>query len=389
MTLEQLKSKAARKLNDVLRSLILGEEIFPLVIPIAKPKTTAKLMELRETICLIKSQSREVLGYGFTVEWQVINSRRHGQNEFPKKLSFNNAEDFLRYVGATDEAERISSNAETILAHYPQSKAWCASHLSLIRKEPAVIRHAMLAADFLKNNRAPNSYARQLPIAVPTKFIEQEHKLLDSFMQDQLPQCYVQSDGTFENRIGLLTKESLIEFRSLDSEVSSLPFRHAMATTTEMSEKIELFEAFNTVLVIENHVTFLTAPDLPNTLAIMGNGFAAHGLRQVSWLSHKKLLYWGDIDLSGFSILAKFRESYPATTSVMMNQNTFDKFSDLQQYHQADQKIQESQLKHLSAEEATLVDKLKLSGGLRLEQEHINYSYAKKTLEESISPFLS
>ncbi|MGJ8649501.1 MAG: Wadjet anti-phage system protein JetD domain-containing protein [Opitutaceae bacterium] len=389
MTLEQLKSKAARKLNDVLRSLILGEDIFPLVIPIAKPKTTADVMKLRETIRLIKSQSREVLGYGFTVEWQIVNSRRHGQNEFPKKLSFNNAEDFLRYVGATDEAGRISSNVETILEHYPRAKVWCASNLSLIRKEAEVIRHAMLVVEYLKDNRAPNCYARQLPITVPTKFIEQERKLLDSFMQDQLPQCYVQGDGTFEDRIGLLTKESLIEFRSLDSEINSLPFRHAMATAKEMADKPELFQAFETVLVIENHITFLTAPSLPNTLAIMGNGFAAHRLGQVHWLSGKRLLYWGDIDLSGFSILAKFRQSYPTTASVMMDQITFDRFCDLQQYHQADQTIQDTQLKNLSVEETALVGKLKLNGGLRLEQEHIDYSYAKETLKASISTALS
>tara|TARA_B110001469_G_C9648769_1_gene329859 strand:+ start:12611 stop:13762 length:1152 start_codon:yes stop_codon:yes gene_type:complete len=380
MTLDDLKSKAHRKLNEALRALILGEDSFPLPIPIAKPKTTADLSELRSTISLIRSQSREELGYGYSVEWQTVKSRRYGESQFPGKLSFSTVEDYLRYVGAVKESEQILSNVDTICDRYPSARAWCASNLNFMRKEQKALQHLLLVVNYLKVHPAPGVYARQLPVPVPTKFIEQERGMLDSFVQNQLPYLYIQADGTFEERVGILTKESLIEFRSLDPNVSSLPFRHAMATAREMAGQADLFDEYDTVLVVENHVSFLTVPDLPRTLAIMGNGFAVRRLSRIQWLSGKRLLYWGDIDLSGFSILATFRESYPDVRSIMMDHATFDHFTEYQQSHKAEQAISATQLALLGKDERTLVERLQANSKIRLEQEHISFSYAKETI---------
>ncbi|WP_162071376.1 MULTISPECIES: Wadjet anti-phage system protein JetD domain-containing protein [unclassified Lentimonas] len=382
--MNDLRNKAARKLNDVLRAMIQGETIFPLPIRIAKPKITAPLSEWRDTISLIRSQSRESLGFGYTVEWEIVNSKRHGKNEFPAKLSFASLDDFLKYVGAENEAQALLSNVGIMCEWDPGAKSWCAGHLALMRKPAEAIQNAIKILTYLKANPAPGLYARQLPIQVPTKYLEQERPLLEELAHEFAPECLIQEDGTLEERLGLMTKESLIEFRSLDHSIKTLPFGHAMATARELASNDHYFDEFECVIVVENHVPFLTLPDLPKTLAIMGNGFAVHRLSKVPWLSGKTLFYWGDIDLSGFSILAKFRESHPIAASVMMDQTTLDRFSDLQQYHKADQTIQDSQLKHLSAEEDALVDKLKLNGGLRLEQEHIDYSYVSETLMKLI-----
>lgn len=381
MTLDDLRNKAARKLNDVLRAMIQEETIFPLPIRIAKPKTTAPLSEWRDTISLIRSQSREKLGFGYTVEWETVNSKRHGKNEFPAKLSFASVDDFLKYIGAEDEAQALLSNVGTLSEWAPTAKPWCAGHLALMRKPAEAIKNAIRILTYLKENPAPGLYARQLPVQVPTKYIEQERPLLEALAHEFAPECFIQEEGTLEERLGLMTKESLIEFRSLDHSIKTLPFGHAMATARELASNDHYFDEFECVIIVENHVPFLTLPDLPKTLAIMGNGFAVHRLSKVSWLSEKKLLYWGDIDLSGFAILAKFRKNHPTAASVMMDQTTLDRFSDLQQYHKADQTIQNSQLQHLSEEEAALVDTLKLNGGLRLEQEHIDYSYVSETLK--------
>jgi len=375
-----LEKKAARKLNEVLRAMVLKEDIFPLPIPIAKPKTTAPLSEWRDTVEVVRSQSRDALGYGYSIEWETIHSRRHGKNDFPAKLSFSSAKDFLKYVGAEEEARRVLENADRICGNEPGSRPWCAKHLSYLRKAPEVVSNAIKLVDYLKRNPVPGVYARQLPVQVPTKFLEQERPLLEALIFRFAPECIVQEEGSFEEKLGLMTKESLIEFRSLDLSVSSLPFGHGMASAREMSNKETYFREFNKVLVVENHVPFLTLPHLSRTLAIMGNGFAVHRLRGIQWLSNRQLYYWGDIDLSGFSILAKLRESYPSAKSVLMDLSTFQQFRSFHRDYSGGQTIPENQLITLSDNERQVVDLLLSNKGLQLEQEHIDQNFMMETL---------
>lgn len=377
MTVSDLQNKAARKLNDVLRALIREETIFPLPIPVKKPKTTAPVSELREMNQLIRSQSKEVLGYGYTVEWARVNSKRHALNDFPTKLSFECADDYLKYVRAEAEAKVVVANAKAIEQLSPNASSWCASHLAMMRKPSETIQNAIKVIVHLKAEPNPGIYARQLPVKVPTKFFEQERGLLEALFQEFAPECLVNDAVGLEERLGLMTKESLIEFRRLDSDVQSLPFGHAMATARELAEKASYFEAFETVIVVENHVPFLILPELPRTLAIMGNGYAVRRLGDVPWLKEKRVLYWGDIDLSGFAILAQFRACLPHVESLMMNLETWQHFSSQTQKHEAAQSISDRDVALLKPEERSMVEMLRENSGLRLEQEHIDFGYIK------------
>ncbi|MGE9269364.1 MAG: Wadjet anti-phage system protein JetD domain-containing protein, partial [Verrucomicrobiales bacterium] len=342
-----------------------------------KSKTTAPVFELRETHQLIRSQSKEVLGYGFTVEWARINSKRHGLNDFPAKLTFECADDYLKYVRAEAEAKVVVRNAKAIEQLSPNSSSWCASHLAMMRKPRETIQNAIKVIVHLKAEPNPGIYARQLPVKVPTKFFEQERGLLEALFQEFAPECLVKDSGGLEERLGLMTKESLIEFRTLDSTVQSLPFGHAMATARELAKKASYFKAFETVIVVENHVPFLILPEFRKTLAIMGNGYAVRRLVDVPWLKNKRVFYWGDIDLSGFSILAQFRAFLAHVESLMMNLETWQHFSSQTQKHEAAQSISDRDFDLLNPEERHLVEILRENSGLRLEQEHIDFEYIK------------
>lgn len=384
MTLDDLRNKATRKLNEVLRALIFDEPIFPMPIPVKKPKATAPLPEWRETNQLIRSQSKEALGYGFTVEWARVNSKRHGLNDFPVRLTFQCADDYLKYVEAEVEAKTVMENATVIAQFGPDASSWCASHLAMIRKPCATIQNAIKILAYLKANPRPGIYARQLSVQVPTKFFEQERGLLEALFEEFAPECLIQNAGGLEERLGLMTKESLIEFRTLDPDVQTLPFGHAMATARELTEKVAYFDAFETVIVVENHVPFLILPELPKTLTIMGNGYAVRRLVDVLWLKEKRVLYWGDIDLSGFAILAQFRACHPHAESLMMDMNTWQHFSSQLQKHEAAQSINDSELYFLTPEERSMVEMLRGNSGARLEQEHIDYEYIKTSISFSI-----
>jgi hypothetical protein len=88
--------------------------------------------------------------------------------------------------------------------------------------------------------------------------------------------------------------------------------------------------AYASVVACENKANFLALPPLPATLALWGVGGAATGFfPKLSWLHRDHFVYWGDIDPSGFAILARLRRSFPSMISVLVDGNTVARHSAL------------------------------------------------------------
>src|SRR5205085_11238022 len=80
---------------------------------------------------------------------------------------------------------------------------------------------------------------------------------------------------------------------------------------------------------VENKGNLLSLPLAPNTIALGGMGNAVTLLRYCRWLERHPVIYWGDIDVQGFEILARLRAVFPKVQSVMMNLaalRTFEEF---------------------------------------------------------------
>lgn len=78
------------------------------------------------------------------------------------------------------------------------------------------------------------------------------------------------------------------------------------------------------VVVVENLFSYLNFPAIEGTVAIWGKGMAILALARDLVLSEKEIFYWGDMDYSGFQILAKFREIYNQTRSILMDTNALE-----------------------------------------------------------------
>ena len=48
--------------------------------------------------------------------------------------------------------------------------------------------------------------------------------------------------------------------------------------------------------------------------------------RMRRWLADCRIVYWGDLDVHGFHILARLRRGLPQVKSVMMNAEVLDRF---------------------------------------------------------------
>ncbi|WP_373925238.1 Wadjet anti-phage system protein JetD domain-containing protein [Duganella sp. sic0402] len=132
-----------------------------------------------------------------------------------------------------------------------------------------------------------------------------------------------------------------------------------------------------TVLIVENLQTGLALQDLPGTVAIIGLGYAVELLGNIPWASRTACLYWGDIDTHGLAILHRARSVLPNLVSVMMDDTTLHRFTDLWS-NEIGQSAAEV-LPALTLAEHALYDGLRSNRwgqGVRLEQERISWDYA-------------
>lgn len=83
------------------------------------------------------------------------------------------------------------------------------------------------------------------------------------------------------------------------------------------------------LLIIENDEPGYTiTADIDGLAIIHGLGAAAPLLADLNWCRTAGVLYWGDIDRAGLSILATLRRAGIDVTSVLMDPDTLDRFHD-------------------------------------------------------------
>ena len=80
----------------------------------------------------------------------------------------------------------------------------------------------------------------------------------------------------------------------------------------------------STVFVVENEMTFLSFPPVPDAVAIWGKGNAAWEIMPLAWLASRSVYYLGDIDAWGFKILGDLRSAFPNVVSLLLDRATLD-----------------------------------------------------------------
>lgn len=370
VTVAQLQRKAENRYRDVLKDLLRGNQPFPLRIGYPRLKTSGNLQELRRSMHAIKSQSKASLNFGYTVEWQDVETRKFGRNEIPGEIGFVTAEDFFGYLGKEAEVAEILGAAAVIRERYPAASDWVVGNdRLLLGRKPGFWENVFEVIDYLKVSPMPDLFTRELPVRVPTKFIENNQAVIESLLRTVAPESYRADGETFEERLGLRSPESLIEVRLLDSRLApTLPLTHFTAAASQMDDGF--FEGVTGVLVTENRLTFLTLPSLPGLLAILGQGYAITRLRRLPWLANHPLYYWGDIDVEGFEILATLRRIFPHTQALLMNQATLDAHGEYMTTGSGKIAFNQRLEEYLSPEEKTLARRM-AGSQLRLEQERI------------------
>lgn len=316
---DDIRQKANNLYSKFQLAWLDGEDFFPYRIPADRtlPDDPAAAIH---AVQLLRSESKAEKGFGYSIEWQERNSRRHSKNLVPEKIFFTTQADFLRFIRKEDEFEKFANAAKTISQHYPELEGWIRSNRKVLTDSADDVDGLFLVVDYLQYNPRPGLFARELPLSIDTKFIERNQRILREWLDLLLPPTAIRADEQhFARRYGLQYDQPRLQIRFLDSQIQQV----FGSPWSDCSIPLEILAKQNidsvNVLVVENKTCLMTLPPLSNTLAMGGTGNAVTEFRLIPWLHHCNLWYWGDIDVDGLSILSRFRVHFPTVSSLLMD----------------------------------------------------------------------
>lgn len=331
ISIADLNKKIERLYSKILNAYIEEKHVFPLVIEADKSLPddfSSWTRALEEIIAHSADRNR----FGYSIDYATKQTRRHGLQSMPIQFRFETISQLLGYLGKQSEFETFADDVDTILQTMPQLKSWMAKNpqqvIAFHDSWPGLLK----VLKYFEANHQPGLFARELPIAVHTKFIEQHKGLLYSLLNEILPKEAINDNCTgvplFEQRFGLRTTPKRVRMRILDNDLAETwtgGFTDIELTIEELAKSrlpIQRVIVLENKKSFENADVFYTIPDIKATAVLFGSGKAAALLAQLKWLHNCQLIYWGDIDAEGFEILNMLRNYFLHLESIFMDDET-------------------------------------------------------------------
>lgn len=370
ITAAEIRKKAENLYPAFLRALLSGATFFPKVIRSDK-SLSDDFNTMRRELSEVIGQSKERTGYGYSIHYQRVKTRKHTEQDLPTAICFETESDYVRFLRKEKEVERFKSDVAYILAEIPSLSEWLLQNPLKVIEYNGAWQGLMAVCNYFVRNPKPGLYLRALPIPVHTKFIEQHKGIVRSLLEILIPNAVNREETLFEKRFNLRYSESLVRIRILDASLATRMFSGLSDLSIPETQFRGVSIACRTVYIVENLMNFLTMPDQPNAVCIWGGGFKVNILGECNWLMEKEIVYWGDIDSHGLQILSQLRGYFPQLETMMMDFATFRHF---EKELGVGERTNVNVLAHLTEEENELFQYVQ-SNKLRLEQEKISHQY--------------
>lgn len=376
--LEDLKKKALRlyESKEMFRSYLLGENRFPLEISLRNISSAQLRDQFVEIGQQIDELTIECKRFYLEIVSTGVNNRQRGLQSIPEKVIFPNLKTYLMFISKAKDYEIFKNAIDEVLRDdsLKLRELFVRSpHLAI--EYNSVWSKILTVSKFLINNPKTNLYIRQLEIPdVDTKFIQNHKKIILQIVNALADTNNVSIENLeFEERLGLRKESGRVRFRLLDHNLQKL-FYGLEDIETSIEKLAETEIPCRNIIIVENKITGLCLPNYENTIVFFELGYKAALLKQVSWISKKRIIYWGDIDTYGFSILSNIREAFPNTESRLMDLETLFSYQNLW----VEEKNQyQGACEGLTQAELDLFNDLRnnrYGQGVRLEQERIKIS---------------
>lgn len=369
ITSAEIKKKTLRKYTDYLRNVAAGITFQPIEIQCDK-KASDTIAEYQKEYNDIRSLSKEVKCYGYSIEWKTVKNKMLGTQDFPSKIKFETAEDFERFLQKTKEVADFRKNVALINGRFPELQYWIEKYPQKVIDNSEYWNDILKVLDYFSKNPQPQLYIRELPIEVHTKFIER-HKAVVGELLDIVIKAYINTnEKEFEKRYNLHYDEPTVRMRLLDKTLAKKFFYALDDITIPVSQFLKLQIPISKIYIVENKVNFLTFPPVAHSVVIWGKGYGVASIKESELLKNTELIYWGDLDAQGFEILSQFRGYFAHVKSLLMDKATFDKY--FENDSGTPSKINVEQ--NLTTDEEELYQYIK-ANNYRLEQEKIPQNY--------------
>jgi hypothetical protein len=362
ITVAEIEKKAERTYPQFLKAMLLGEQFFPIVLRSDKSLSN-DFGEMSKELSALISGSKDRKGFGYVVQSRPVKTRSHGVQDIPESIEFEDRENYLQFIGKAKEFELFIEKSALIKDTVPQLVSWMERNPISVINNLHQWEDLLKVCDWFLNHFEPDRfYIRELPIAIHTKFIEDNKPILRNLLDELIPEKLRENEFVFEKRFCLRYAQNEIRFKFLKPQGPTYS-----DLSVPLDEFINRPIPCNKVFIVENKMNFLTFPEVPEGLAIWGKGFAIEILKDVHWLADKDIYYWSDLDVQGFQMLSQLKLKFPHAKSFLMSSNLLDLFTDfIVKGTPSKVVIQDT----LNEEEKSVYNTLK-SKNLRLEQERI------------------
>jgi hypothetical protein len=366
---QDIRLKAEVLYREFTQAWLRGHDgFFPTTIRGRKTPRTSDLAAASQAIRVLRESSKEVVGFGFSVEWREVNSRTFGRNQFPARILFETSDDLLRFLGRKQEFETFTTAATRLRSEFPVLEEWIRRNTRTLLEIAPVLDRLLIVLNWFCENPRPNLFARELPLPVDTKFIERHQSILREWFDLALPYSAVRSDEEhFFRRYGLLYAEPHFLLRFLDPELQMEMGFPCGVFSLPLTTLSQLCGQIGTVFIVENKTNLLTLPSFHRAIALGGLGNGVTILRYLPWLQNTPIIYWGDIDVEGFAILSTLRALFPHAESFLMEHAILEQY---EHFAVAGTGRTIEVPPHLNDAEKTVFLHCR-EGNLRLEQEHV------------------
>ncbi len=184
-----------------LRAWLRDEAFTPITLPVGK--LPDGYLELHATVSRLLQGERRRQDAGYRVESQTRQTRVHGSQTLPARVVIGTPEDLLALAGKRPEFEAFQRDIALIRREQPALEAWLEANVTSVIAHHGVWLELLRVCTYFQTNPRPNQYARALPIAVHTKFIEGHTGILRRLLDALLPPEAIRAEeSSFERRFG-------------------------------------------------------------------------------------------------------------------------------------------------------------------------------------------
>lgn len=332
--IERLREKEWHN-RRVLKARLKGQTLFPITVSLRPPRGQEATVRLQRYQSFVEAWRS--FPYQSCVGWENRTFRQLSAQNVPVRFSVRDIGTLAELLGEEECAAlanwvaKISRILAEPFAQEETAKQGLfdalVDHLEVLdRFSESDLELLVKLIPQLKPGLGGGCYLRALPVVhVDTKFIEQNFRFVESLVDAQYQGDVTRSGDLLawldcaENPKGWLFVRPLCE--NSQAALGGLPILRMDTATLQNFE----LPAKN-ILVVENAQSGLSLPPLSNTIAVFGGGKNTPWL-SAAWLGSKRVAYWGDIDSEGFSILSDARGRCSIVESVMMDEQTVEKFS--------------------------------------------------------------